>query len=241
MLFLTKDSKNQVGFSLIEISLVLIVIGLIVATIVPLLVSQIKQEKVSAGRDLVRQARDEIIGYAMQHNGELPANLEDVAGHSIGAWREELFYHNASISDYCSVGASQGFNMTIPNSPNVENIAFLVGSKGANHQLDIDLNNNPIEIKAYEEISSYSGNKYDDIVEFVSIDYLKNAACWKPDCVISGSGDIFWDNTDCVDVKGIVLVKNNTSIKFHGINNIKADKVIFERGSSVNLNENNWD
>ena len=58
---MNSENRNK-GFTLIELSIVLIILGMIVATITPLFVTLIKKNKLSEGRQLVATARDEIKG-----------------------------------------------------------------------------------------------------------------------------------------------------------------------------------
>ncbi len=192
------------GFTLIEMSIVLVIIGLVIGTIAPLLISQIRQEKIREVREVVRTSRDEVVGFA-RINQRLPTRSEfsSQIGHVIDPWHEELFYLPAldttrSDPELCEeIDDIEGLSIELPGRENpVPGVAFIVGSKGANYQSNTylvnegttlirsfnqdGLNNHGAEgtviIKSYGE-NDQEGNKYDDIVEFVTIYYLDGRVC----------------------------------------------------------------
>ena len=207
------------GFSLIEMAIILVIIGLIAGTITPLLVSQIKQEKVSAGRDIVRLARDEIIGY-FQSNGHLPANGTDYAfpaglGHGSDPWTKQIFYKPLSNAadqnfDICNTSLdldTDGLAIDVPNqSSTLKNIAFVVGSEGENYTRDTVLTDSPIEIQSYDPDS------YDDIVEYITLNHLQN----RIDCSVEGGGG----GGDAGDAD--ISFENNISDFSHIIESVKG-------------------
>lgn len=168
------------GFTLIEMAIVLVVMGLIVGTIVPLLVTQSKTARLKEARDILRTARDEIIGYAYHNDRCLPADL-DAIGHSKDPWGNELFYRPANeticgtTTDICSSGLKNtSLNMTIPDQPNpdktISNVAFVLASSGPNYNLQIDNATN--SVKAYRYGEKINGKEFDDLYDYVSLGQL---------------------------------------------------------------------
>ena len=205
----SKSSGSSPGFTLIEMSVVLVVLGLLVGAFAPLIVSQLRQEKVSEAREVVRTARDEVVGFA-RINQRLPTRSEfsTKIGHTIDPWNNELFYlpaagttedENNESSALCQENSIQELSLELPGRDDVvEGAAFIIGSKGANRQSntyftsddtnftlitsrsDDGLDDKGIEgtviVKRYGE-EDQEGNKYDDLVEFVTINYLYARAC----------------------------------------------------------------
>lgn len=192
------------GFTLIEMSVVMVVLGIVIGAIAPLLVSQIKQDRTREVREVVNVARDEVVGFARVH-GRLPTRTEfsSQIGHTIDAWRNELFYLPAQgmtePDDLCDDIASKvGLSIEAPGrEQDILRAAFILGSKGSNHQSNTyfssdgantliqsktqdSLNDEGVEgkviIKSYGQ-DDLAGNKYDDIVEFVTIYYLDSRIC----------------------------------------------------------------
>lgn len=57
------------GFTLVELAIVLVVLGLIVGLGVPMLESLIKENQLNGDRSAVRRAREVLLGYAYEHGG----------------------------------------------------------------------------------------------------------------------------------------------------------------------------
>jgi type II secretory pathway pseudopilin PulG len=178
-------------------AIVLVVMGLIVGTIVPLLVTQSKTARLKEARDILRTARDEIIGYAYQY-GCLP-NSTDLISTRKDPWGKEVFYRAAyngtGKSLICTsppinrcnevIVNSSNTTLTIGGNENYNNVAFVVASGGPNHnkQFDWDFNDATKvgqlttyafgkKIDSYGEDFDRSSDEYDDLVEKVSFSNL---------------------------------------------------------------------
>ncbi|WP_462325602.1 type II secretion system protein [Desulfoplanes sp.] len=191
--------KNDTkGFTLIEMAIVLVVMGLIVGTIVPLLVTQSKTARLKEARDILRTARDEIIGYAYQY-GCLP-NSTDLISTRKDPWGKEIFYRAAyngtgeslictsHSNDPCEevICNSSNTTLTIGGDESYNNVAFVVASGGPNHnkQFDWDFNDATKvgqlttyafgkKIDSYGEDFDRSSDEYDDLVEYMDFWNLK--------------------------------------------------------------------
>lgn len=147
-------NKNLAGFSLIEMSFIIIIFGLIVGTIVPLLVSKIQQDKVREARDVVRMTRDEIIGMIQVDGNECKLPGQDT-NTRIDPWGNRVIYQPV-------VGESIVIDGVV--------IAFYVLSKGKNNTLDTS--NSTHEFYSYGEMSLYSSRPFDDIYDYVTESYI---------------------------------------------------------------------
>ncbi len=169
------------GFTLIEMAIIIIIVGLIVGTVVPLMVSNIKQQKLLRIRNEVRELRDEIVGFAINSSSSsnqrrLP-NLSEfqTIGHSVDTFNNPMFYRFAqgltNPGSICSV-SSTNLSVAIPSSGLlINNVAFIVGSNGPNYLQQTNLSADPVVI--YHPGTQVNGRGYDDVVEFVTLNYLK--------------------------------------------------------------------
>lgn len=190
-------SINRQGFTLIELSIVLVILGLIVGTVAPLIISMTKKNKLSSGRQIVVTARDEIKGDFIQ-NRTLASNLTNI-GHSVDPWQNNLVFIPAphlagqDLCTWLAAGTDQtGLAVCLDGdctNNKKENIAFVVASIGHNfnRQLEApvnsDGNNADLEVRIYgygTAIDRYTTapdindatDQFDDIVQYVSADEL---------------------------------------------------------------------
>lgn len=174
---------KQHGFSLIELSIILIVLGVILAAFLPRMTRGIASGKIREAKNILAMARDEIIGMAVMNGTRhlLPA-AEGVGGnevpasiaHRIDPWGNTLYYYPASsltnATDTCYF-CETGTNAT-KFGKTVVDVAFLIGSMGKNFVQDLDGTGPDYAIKVYGSTMA-SGKVYDDIVSFVTQDYFQ--------------------------------------------------------------------
>lgn len=190
-------SINKNGFTLIELSIVLVILGLIVGTVAPLIMSMTKKNKLSSGRQTVITARDELKGDFVQ-NRILASNLDNI-GHTIDPWRNDLVYLPAphlageDLCTWLAAGTNQtGLSVCLGGdctNDKKENIAFVIASIGSNfnRQLETPINSDgnalDLDVRTYDygtEIDGYTTapdlndatDQFDDIVQYVSVDEL---------------------------------------------------------------------
>ena len=162
---------RESGLSMIEVSILLLVMGVVLIVLMRPLGATIRQAKIEESRAAVKAAKDGVMGYAMAH-GVLPRTLSQ-ASHTRDAWgREMLYLHPAQLSteNYCSTPA-QSLDHTLHGSggpgEDVLHVAFLVASTGADRRSGITGSGSSIDI----------GEAGDDIVEYVTLYELKGALC----------------------------------------------------------------
>lgn len=192
-----KSLSKQHGFTLIELSIVLIIIGLILGTIAPLFKTLTKRNKLSDGRQVVTTARNEIKGEVVRTR-ILPTDLSNV-GHSLDPWQTNLVYipaPNLSGQDLCSwlaTGTNQtGLAVCIDGDCGAgkrSNVAFIIASIGpnTNRQMENPTNRDgdtsDLEVRLYSygtETDQFTiapdpnspTDQFDDIIQYVTVDEL---------------------------------------------------------------------
>lgn len=193
--------RKQRGFTLIEMAIVLVIVGLILATTMPLLTERIAKEKATEGARGVNTLKQEIIGYAMIE-GHLPTAtyVSDNFSGAQDAWNNGVHYYPAQ-----GLPAVQGSGNTIngatstplvleryessTSSPDFSNMAFILVSDGPNldSQFDLQAGWTGDGASGYDGTLRYYSRGgyadpaagtdttllYDDVVEYVSLEYLQ--------------------------------------------------------------------
>ena len=186
------------GFTLIEVAIVLVILGLIIGLGIPMLRMLVKQNKLTQDRTLVKEAKEALIGYAFAHGGfpapvnkngyrTLPASKlgvpsRDAEGQSI------IYDVNDTLTDDATGGNLTTFCNNVKSAissnqkPQIQysdgtkkSVAFVVISRGSNYKLD-DLNNNAAKstggTRIYDSDDHPYSKDYDDIVVSYSLEEL---------------------------------------------------------------------
>ncbi|MBT8764139.1 prepilin-type N-terminal cleavage/methylation domain-containing protein [Desulfohalobiaceae bacterium Ax17] len=178
------NHSTKRGFTLVEMAIIIVIIGLIASMIVPAIVKSIKRDRLTNARRLVRIARDEIVGYAVM-NGKLPSSPDQI-GHGEEIFgKGTLFYRPASnlLADDSICSQDNSTLSVILGSDTRDNVAFVIASKGENFNLQLGNNTDDVTIYEYgQKVDDYPEDvdrpePYDDIVEYVTLGYLKQKIC----------------------------------------------------------------
>ncbi len=185
------------GFSLIEMAMLLIIIGLIASAVIPRVVKKTEQEVFREGKGQTRSLRDEIVGFAVE-NCYLPNNASaDMARmHKGSRWSGSTRYRpNLNfLQSYIATQAPKTINSVSPENLLVRTqdgqsspIAFILVSPGKNGAIETDLSASPVVIKQYQESGA---NTYDDVVDYVTVDHLRamTTGCDKAPILSGGGG-----------------------------------------------------
>jgi prepilin-type N-terminal cleavage/methylation domain-containing protein len=192
-----KYINKKEGFTLIELSIVLVILGLIIGTIAPLFVAMSKKNKLSDGQQIVRIARDEVKGEIVRSR-VLPTDMSNI-GHTIDPWQNSLIYipaPNMAGQDICTwlAGASNQTGLAVCLNGDCagakkSNVAFIVASMSSNfnRQMEAPANHDAIaadrEVRLYgygSQLDQYAvapdpnnpTDQFDDIVEYVTASEL---------------------------------------------------------------------
>ncbi len=161
------------GFSLIEMAMVLVVLGILATLIVPPITTVVQREKITQAKGSLRSVKDEIIGYAMLRRS-LPTSLS-VTGRTTDAWKNAYrYWPDAFLTGHDICQASDSSLTTIPNlvvkGGKTNATAFVLSSDGPNRVRDILPTGGtlvPTDISAPK----------DDLVDYVTLNQLKYQVC----------------------------------------------------------------
>ena len=233
--------KNR-GFTLIELAIVLIILGILVGVGAGMLGISIKTNKFDKSRKIVEEAKEAIIGFSVK-NMRLPTKTEfSNIAKDTDAWGRTLVYipDDANITGSANIDLTGDINICCGNATTdlavndrkqgtdnyKKDIAFVVLSRGENGVQDTANTTHTIDGNSYftmiiEEI----GPSYDDIVEYVSLNQLISSA---------GSYPLY-------------TVRNSTNNKIHvrggdyaSCTEIKKDDTfIIRNGQTINVYKKN--
>lgn len=177
-----QDHPSRSGFSMIEMSLVLVVLGIMTMLLMPPIIASVKKERGTMAKNALRAVKDAIIGYAMI-NRQLPPNLS-VLGNLLDPWGHAFHYwpdNGLTTGDICGSTLSQAtqFNGMLVKSTlynattgtygeTSSGTGFIVASDGPDGVSGIPLTGgNPTALT----------NAGDDLVEYVTVSQLKTLIC----------------------------------------------------------------
>ncbi len=189
------------GFTLIEVAIVMVVLGLILGLGIPMMKMLMKQNKLTENRTAVKEAKDALIGYAYA-NGKFPTQKSGyllpytiIGTRHTDAYGNQLLYDvnshligTTDINSFCQAAKTLSQNdTTSPGSVgrpivNGHSVAFVVLSKGSDYKLD---SANNITHGVYENPSHpYNEQNSNDIVVSYSLSELMS---WCKDVLASSS------------------------------------------------------
>ncbi len=188
-------ANKKRGFTLIELSVVIVILGLIIGTLAPLMMSMIKKDKIKDAKTIVKRAKDEIIGYVISKK-QLPEKITNL-GHYKDPWGNRLFLMVADDlkkNDICAKNSTKlsfwlfGPSGACNNKEKIKNIAFIIGSKGPDFNRQVSRRkrtNKKWIVKGLDygckgDFYPKDGKKknvFDDIIEYVTLNELKGSVC----------------------------------------------------------------
>ncbi len=192
------------GFTLVELAIALVVLGLIIGLGLPLFGLLTKQNKLTETRTVVKEVKTALVGYTQmkgrlpwadtngdgqedtnQTSGNLPYATLGIRGKD--AWGNQLYYDvneklasTSSLSEFCQTLTQLATNGTsdYPQTSSGE-MAAIVFSSGENRHpdgKDADISGSSND-RIYEDESKALSENNDDIVGELSLSYLAGLLC----------------------------------------------------------------
>jgi type II secretory pathway pseudopilin PulG len=174
-----KDSSDNKGFSLIEMAIILVIIGLLVGMGAGLLAPLTRRTKHAETRKLVREAYEAIIGYTVSHK-MLPSSLSVLGVRTDDPYGASLFYVPAGGITSSNLCTTAGTYITVDDMGSTKtNVAFIVLSSGEN-VCNQTGTSSPFTILSQGTTSACtqdSNARYDDVVMYQDINFLREKIC----------------------------------------------------------------
>jgi len=168
-------TDQQKGFTLIELAMVLVIIGLLVGMGAGLMGPLTKKVKLSRTRDVVNDVYHAIIGYAAA-NKFIPSDLHVLGVKTKDAYGRDLLYSAAGGITAGNLCTTQGGYLEVnDDGMNKNNVAFIVFSQGENVCNDTGTSS-PFTIFGFGTPGSCPAG-YDDIVMYQDIHFLRERIC----------------------------------------------------------------
>ncbi len=181
--------KRSKGFTLIELAMVLIIIGLLIGIGITVYKILIKQSKFKANKEVVQTACDAIKGYAQSHY-LIPDNITSLGVKTTDPYNNPLVYkydNNYTSNNLCTFNSTDFLEVKVYDENNSliatkDNVVFAIYSKGENRNDDTNPDGDNIL-----DIKPYGTNNFDDIVCYLDINTLRKDVCPTP---LRISGDL---------------------------------------------------
>ena len=179
--------SSHKGFTLVELAIVLVIIGILVGMGIGLVGPLTKRAKLQESKDLVNSAKQAFMGYAVK-NGFLPAQgtynpitpvnaFQEVGTSGLDAWGKPMLYLVANeVSGYSKICAANSTSLTITDRGNAKsNIAFMVVSGGPNYNIQTNTSIYEQDIPNIDDFATDMNRpeEYDDIAQYVALHELK--------------------------------------------------------------------
>ncbi|MBI5681846.1 MAG: putative Ig domain-containing protein [Deltaproteobacteria bacterium] len=165
---------SKKGFTLIELAIVLVIMGILVGIGVSMMGPLIKRAKLTETRETVKTVKEAVIGYTVSQK-KLPASLNILGVKTQDSYGKDIFFlpsPNLTTNDLCTTNP-QFLTLNDKGSPK-NRVVTVILSSGEN--TNSDTGTNPFSILETGAATS-TGSIYDDIVEYIEIDSLREKAC----------------------------------------------------------------
>ncbi|MBI4686213.1 MAG: putative Ig domain-containing protein [Nitrospirae bacterium] len=172
------SAMHQKGFTLVELAIVLIIIGLLAGMGAGLVGMLTKRAKLAETRETVKTAYESILGYAASKK-KLPNDLSDLGIKTKDSYSADLRYYKVSNLAANNICTSTGTYLSVTDKGTAKNnVAFIVFSDGENKCNQTGTSPfNVYETDAVVACPQDANAGYDDTVMYVDINKLREAVC----------------------------------------------------------------
>lgn len=241
------------AFTLIELSIVLVIIGLIIGGSFKVLKTMRERAEVTRAQDDVKVAKEAIIGNTILNSNTLP----DVAFFNqnlspIKTNQHQLFYTfapNLNNIDVCRK-ISTNLKLQPQGKPAIDDVAFVVASESSNHNMQTARTNLQADgnysVNTYDYATKKDDNtspvniqeNYDDIVDWVTLAQLQEAVkCSDTPLRIVNTSLPSTDTLSSSSYKAKIVVDGNYSVPIAtGCTFLREDNT---QDSNFHYNSNN--
>ena len=187
--------QNNKGFSLIELSIVLVIMGILISFGIGMIAPLTKRVKYTETKEVVNAAVESIISFASANN-RIPTTSEfpNIVRTTRDAWTKELYYIPDVNLDDLNAGGVCGrkttgitvrfcTNALCTSYNDISNVAFVIISGSENY--NIQTNNVSGRVTVYQtgtiNIDNYTTDMnrpetYDDIIKWITLNELRTKA-----------------------------------------------------------------
>ena len=173
------------AFTLIELAIVLVIVGLLVGGGIKVLKIQREKEKTQEAKEDVLAAKDAVIGNTLINGNILPDNaFFDENLSPVKNSQHPLLYaadYTLETYDACAFGTT---NLTVQTpSKTINDVAFVIAAEGANYNMQtaVTTSGGNRRVRVYDYTTKVDDNttpinrveEYDDIVEWVTLAQLQ--------------------------------------------------------------------
>jgi prepilin-type N-terminal cleavage/methylation domain-containing protein len=167
------------GFTLVEIAVVLVIMGLMAALILPAIFQTIERSRLERGRDGIEALKNEVVGHVVTTKN-LPVNLNNFSGR-LDQWGRDVRYYQGVSGNICA--ATTTVVELNKDGQIITGIAFIIVSSGQNMNFETTPVPPP-SLPATSYVVTYhargipvGGFESDDIIAYVSLNALKGRVC----------------------------------------------------------------
>lgn len=169
-----RHNRTESGFTLIEVAMVLVVVGLLIGLGVGMIGPMLERAKLIETRENVKSVQESILGYAARYK-RLPASLADLGVRTTDAYNRPMVYAAASVLTTSNLCTSSAALLVITDSSSgtaqtKNNVAFMLFAEGTNRI------NNTGTASPFT-ILEQGVTDYDDIAVYTDIDKLRSQIC----------------------------------------------------------------
>jgi type II secretory pathway pseudopilin PulG len=176
---LIESGHSRQGFTLIEIAMILVIVGLLVGMGASMLGPMVKRNKLNDTRKAVRKVYNSILGFA-EANKTLPAALTALGVKTEDSYSKAILYYPAAGITGANICTTQGTYLNVNDKGTVRSsVAFVVFSQGPNvcnqsgTASPFTIHDTGITVACPQDANA----GYDDIVLYSDINALRERIC----------------------------------------------------------------